>query len=152
MCWHILAINHEDEVSIYSRGGKKHYHEFLPHTTQPVCMCGTLQCKQQILLSSKLCVPFCWCSTITSSCALHFKRVPEDTKIALEQAKVSLLIPIMLFLWLLPCRWMPSQSLSCLACVLFSFSSQQFCRGGWWLCLTFTDQLVCSLHSFQFWF
>lgn len=47
MCWYILAINHEDEISIYSRGGKKHNHEFLPYTAQPVCLRGTIQCKQQ---------------------------------------------------------------------------------------------------------
>lgn len=47
MCWYILAINHEDEISIYSRGGEKHNHEFLPYTAQPVCLCGTIQCKQQ---------------------------------------------------------------------------------------------------------
>lgn len=47
MCWYILAINHEDEISIYSRGGEKHNHEFLPYTTQPFCLRGTIQCKQQ---------------------------------------------------------------------------------------------------------
>jgi hypothetical protein len=46
MCWHILAINHEDEISVHSRGSKKHNHEFLPHTTQLICLCGALQCKE----------------------------------------------------------------------------------------------------------
>jgi hypothetical protein len=50
MCWHFLAIYHENEVSIYSWGVKKHDHEFLPHTAEPVCLCGAVQCEYNLFL------------------------------------------------------------------------------------------------------
>ena len=49
---HFLAIHHEDEISVHSWGGEEHHHELLPHTAQPVCLCGALQCKQNVLLLS----------------------------------------------------------------------------------------------------
>ena len=41
----LLAIHHEDEVSIYPRGVQEYHHEFLPNSFEHLCVCRFIQCK-----------------------------------------------------------------------------------------------------------
>lgn len=50
LCRRLLAINHEDEITVHSRGIKKHDHELLPNSSQSFCLRCALQCKFESLI------------------------------------------------------------------------------------------------------
>ena len=106
LCWHILAIHYEDEISIHSWGGQEHHHELFPHSSQHFCVCCAVQCMLHNLLLQ--------CNAWAYQCSSIF---------------LSLVLTNCVFS---RCRLMHSLSLLCLACAQFSFWWLVSCKGDWW--------------------
>lgn len=117
MCWHLLAIHHEDEVPVHPWGSKEHHYELLPHPSQHFRLHHPIQRMSQ-----------------TEVCATECRQILEHLQlIEIFCWRVSPILTIYSFCNNLK-RSMHSPSPLCLACAPSSSLWPPSCRGvSWWL-------------------